>query len=490
MYHLTCPSCQDVADSPFVRSGAVVRCAACGHKYRIKSAHFTRELHTGPRTLDETDTVLRSDSVDIDPDEVSPVSIDEEGNVVGLSGLSELMRWSDNQDQSQVTGTPSPTRSKGKGKGKSKNKTETPVSDDLPEARPAKNTKPTKSKRTAHAEPNTRSTGTARNRGAAQKRKKNNQLMIVLGTVGVVVIGLAIAIPLAMSNGGETTTSESDNEKPVDIAGDTGQDRPEPDPDRATPDPVVPDEVRVFTDDYTPSPNPQATFVPPWIQLDNSQPPADVPTVLTPAKPLTHEGWYVTNPPRGAAEASGLINVEFGQITATNKGDDTLLVGDVSNKTNEVVMRGELHIMLLDSTGNVFAETFVPLAMIPPRSEQQVAMMIPTRYWARQRGVRAGVRVTEWSDSLAPNDNLELAHTDLGPSSSVRLSLKHASDRPLRGITMLLTAKDSEGSTLGNFLIEENNLYIENEQWLDLVIGTPLPKGQSAEQWSWILQTK
>ncbi|MGB0768203.1 MAG: hypothetical protein ACPGYV_10880, partial [Phycisphaeraceae bacterium] len=95
MYHLTCPTCQTVTDSPFVRSGAVVRCGACDAKYRIKTSHIEREVVTGPRTLDETDAVLRSDSVDIDPDEVAPVSIDDEGNVVGLSGLSELMRFSD-----------------------------------------------------------------------------------------------------------------------------------------------------------------------------------------------------------------------------------------------------------------------------------------------------------------------------------------------------------------------------------------------------------
>ena len=43
------------------------------------------------------------------------------------------MRWSDNQDQSQVTGTPSPTRSKGKSK--SRSKSQVPDKDALPQAK-------------------------------------------------------------------------------------------------------------------------------------------------------------------------------------------------------------------------------------------------------------------------------------------------------------------------------------------------------------------
>ena len=493
-----------MTDSPFVRSGAVVRCPACDSKYRIKSAHFEREVLTGPKTLDETDSVLRSDSVDIDPDEVSPVSIDEEGNVVGLSGLSELMRWSDNQDQSQVTGTPSPTRSRGK--------QDPPTPEELPEARPAKaktgtrtktktktksKSKPKpkpKPKAKAEADVPPESPGNARARASALKRKKRNKLWIIFGSVGVVVVLLAVIIPIVLPGNEPITTNEPDQDESdtavVETDTPTPDTVPNPDTVNGSPGPKVPDEVRVFAKDYTPSPNPKPAFQPPWIVRDNSQPPSDVPTVLTPARPLTHEGWYVSNPPRGSADASGLINVEMSQLTAVKQGSVTKLTGTVSNKTNEVVMRGELHVMLLDSTASVFAETYVPLAMIQPKSGQAITMTIPTRYWSRHRGVRAGVRVSEWADAIDSPQDIRLTHTDMGPASAVRLSLKHAGETPLRNVNMLLSATDEQGAVVGYYHVEESNLYIANNQWLDLVIATPLPTGQAVAAWSAVLKTK
>ena len=484
MYHLTCPSCQDVTGSPFVRSGAVVRCPACDNKYRIKSAHFEREVHTGPRTLDETDSVLRSDSVDIDPDEVSPVSIDDDGNVVGLSGLSELMRWSDNQDQSQVTGVQGPDKSATKSK---------PPQDDLPQAKAVtKKTKPSaKTKRKAQA-PATRS---PKERAKAIKRKKRDKMLVMLGGAGVIVLIIAVILAINLSDQLQTIEDAANDDtsgKPdtpaagQNPATDPGNAQAEPDTGPDSPDG---DQVQLFTDDLEPSPNPVNLFQPPWEETDTSLPPNDVPTVLTPAEHLTHEGWYIMNPPRGSADASGVTNVELGQITASPlPNNQTLLAGSVVNNAEQAVERGELHIMLLDSTGNVFAETFVPLAVIQPGSSQPIGLTIPTRHWQRSRGVRAGVQVDEWSAPVAPAvHDIKLAHTSLGPSSAVRVSLKHTGDRPLRAVKMLLTATDSRGSAIANYLIEENGLYIDEDQWLDLVIATPLPDGREAAAWSALL---
>lgn len=476
-----------MTDSHFVRSGAVVRCPACEHKYRIKSAHFQREVHTGPRTLDETDSVLRSDSVDIDPDEVSPVSIDDEGNVVGLSGLSELMRWSDNQDQSQVTGTPSPTRSRGK--------QEQPAEEALPQAKPVKTKAAGKSASNANASASPSKPSTGRARAQALKRKKRNQTYILAGSVAAVVILLAVIVPALLPGKPQTAESDPDQGDPdealVNIDPSDAQTEPKPGPDDGTVEPQVPDEVRVFTEHYTPSPNPRDVFQPPWAGADTSLPPEDVPTVLTPAEHLTHEGWYIMNPPRGSADASGVSNVELGQITASSlPNNQTLLAGSVANKSDQAVERGELHLMLLDSTGNVFAETYTPLAMIEPMSSQAIGLTIPTRYWQRSRGVRAGVQVAAWSEPITAAQGIELAFTSLGSCSAVRVSLKHAGDRPLRGVKLLLSAKDSQGSCVANYLVEENSLYIANDQWLDLVIATPLPEGREVAGWSALMQAK
>jgi cytoskeletal protein RodZ len=469
-----------------VRSGAVVRCPACENKYRIKSAHFQREVHTGPRTLDETDSVLRSDSVDIDPDEVSPVSIDDEGNVVGLSGLSELMRWSDNQDQSQVTGVQGSEKSAGKTK---------PSEDALPQAKAV--TKKTKPPAKAKRKPKETDKRTAKERARAIKRKKRDKMVIALSAAGVVVLIIAIVLAINLSNQLQTIEQAANDEQPNKPDNESTGQNPIVDPDKpqqnpqTNPDVPEPDEVRIFSDGFEPSPNPLSLFQPPWTEPDLSLPPSDVPTVLTPAKHLTHEGWYIMNPPRGAADASGLSTVELGQITALAlPNNQTQLAGSVANKTGQAVERGELHIMLLDSTGNVFAETFMPLAMIEANNQQPIGLTIPTRYWQRSRAVRAGVQVEEWSDPVDPLQGMKLSHTNLGPSSAVRVSIKHTGDRPLRGIKMLLCATDSRGSSVANFLVEENGLYIDQGQWLDLVIATPLPTGRDVAEWSALMQKK
>lgn len=466
-----------------------MRCAACENKYRIKSAHFEREVHTGPRTLDETDTVLRSDSVDIDPDEVAPVSIDDEGNVVGLSGLSELMRWSD--DQTNVQDSVDAKQAKGK------RKAAQDADDPLPQAKPAKSKRKAKTKTKAKAkakekaEPSQDVPGNGRARAQALKRKKRNKMYFLFGGTGVVFIVCAILLVQILTGGKQTgpTTAEQDTTGTSAVADNPNPPETGSDPNTGTSDPKPPDELLIFSDDYKPSPNPEAAFVAPWIERNPDLPPMDVPTVLTPATHLTHEGWYVMDPPRGAADASGDSNVELGQLAATALSNgQTLLTGDVANYTDRVVANGELHIMLLDSTGNVFAETYTPLVMIRPKQKQPVALTIPTRYWKRSRGVRSGAQVASWADDLSPMQDVRLAPASQGPSTAIRVSVKHQGDKPLRRVKILLTATDTADKIIASFLVEENKLYIPENHWLDLVIATPLPQGKTAANWSAIVQ--
>lgn len=476
MYHLTCPSCQDVTESHFVRSGAVVRCDACDQKYRIKSGHFERVIHSGPRTLDETDSVLRSDSVDIDPEEIAPVSIDDDGNVVGLSGLSELMRFSDDQAQTDVDHVIQ--------KDKAKRKSKKQANDEpLPQA---KAVSPKRSKKTTKEPTPT----TARERAQALKRKKQHKLYIMLGSSALILlVFIAILIPMMLPD-----DADNDNDNGDDPDGDTfvGTEPSPPDqtpsPDTDTGKDIAPkpdNDDLLFTNADKPSPNPATKFVPPWSPSATSPLSQDVPTVLTPAKHLTHEGWYVMTPPRGSADATGDTNVKLNQLTAAKLNDTTTrLTGSINNNTNQLVMAGEAHLMLLDSTANVFAETYTPLGMIPPGDQQQITLDIPTRYWNRSRGVRAGVQIAEWRDQYTPIDNLEINPVGQGPTAALRVSTKNNTDKPLRAVSITLHAKDEDGNTLASFLIQENNLYIPQNHWLDLVIATPLPEDTAASDWS------
>ena len=207
--------------------------------------------------------------------------------------------------------------------------------------------------------------------------------------------------------------------------------------------------------------------------------------MLTPAVPLAHEGWYVMNPPRGAAEASGISNLEPGQIRASPLNDkQTLLSTELTNNSAQTAVHGELHVMLLDSTGNVFAETYGPLAMIGPRARQPYALTIPTRYWERSRGVRVAAIVQERADHPPPLRGVRLHPADLGPSSSLRISVKHTGNKVLRGVSILITATDNDNNALASFLFKEENLHIRQNHWLDLLVATPLPPGKQSANWS------
>lgn len=82
VYEVSCPSCQAVTPSPFVRVGAAVTCASCKHRYLIDQSHIKRVPssvsagETGPDPLAE-------------PAKEPPPGGEAEP---GLSDLSEVMR--------------------------------------------------------------------------------------------------------------------------------------------------------------------------------------------------------------------------------------------------------------------------------------------------------------------------------------------------------------------------------------------------------------
>lgn len=448
-----------------------MRCPACESKYRIKSTHFEREILTGPRTLDETDTILRSDSVDIDPDEMPPVSIDDDGNVVGLSGLSELMRFSDSKNANESTDVSSAINDK------AAREPHAP----LPAAKTPRSEQPS-------------IIGSGRARAQALKRKKRNKNYAIIGSSCAALVVLVLIFMQLF--GGDTPDVAGKDDTPTDPDNGTPNaiDPTNPQPDPKVDGPKNPagqndtKDPELFEDPDKPEPNPDRRFVAPWRDAENVEPPADVPTILTPAKPLTHEGWYVMNPPRGAADATGVSTVELAQLNESPLSNGlTLLSSTITNSSPKAVMRGELHIVLLDSTGNVFAETYTPLAMIAPRSRQPFALTIPTRYWKRSRGVRAAVLVQDWQDTFTPMQDVRINPAGTGSAAALRVSVKHTGDKPLRNAIIQISATDDAGNALASFLVEENNLYIRKDQWLDLVLATPLPSDRNATNWSAVL---
>ncbi len=84
VYEVSCPSCHAVVNTPFVRVGAAVTCAACGHRYLIGQAHYKRVPATaaGEGSAPIAASPKAPDTPQAGPDDSS----------AGLHGLTEMMR--------------------------------------------------------------------------------------------------------------------------------------------------------------------------------------------------------------------------------------------------------------------------------------------------------------------------------------------------------------------------------------------------------------
>ncbi len=81
MYEVSCPSCHAVVNSPFVRAGAAVTCASCGHRYLIGQTHFKRVA------------AARADQgTPVQPDVAATTPTGTQPEQGGIQGLSEMMR--------------------------------------------------------------------------------------------------------------------------------------------------------------------------------------------------------------------------------------------------------------------------------------------------------------------------------------------------------------------------------------------------------------
>ena len=485
MYHLTCPTCQDVTDSPFVRSGAVVRCESCRQKYRIKSAHFERVIHTGPRTLDEADSVLRSDSVDIEPDEASPVSIDDDGNVVGLSGLSELMRWSDENAKPEQNG-------KAKRKRKPEDALKARLESDetpLPAAKVADAAAPSSGRR---------SRPTKRGR----RRRKNQTPLLILAVVfGVLIGGGLVILLLSMGNGdapeiaNDNGQSGTQNPTPTEI-------KPDPDGAGVTPGPIKPDNGTEGggnsdsdngkpPDPIRPDPGTETTDPPGPVNKDGIQLGADglplnAPTELLPTVAIIHEDWYLMDPPREPNQpvlTPGLVISEpFRQQGRTDT--HALVIGKIRNFGSQSLVHGEIHVMLRDKRTRVFAETYFPLMMLSNDAERAITLPIESKLWGEVDSVSIGVRGLTWADSLERINDLRVNPVVVPEGQALRISCDYKNETPLMSALIHARAIGADGKLLKQFLLQQRDLGITKGKWLDLLISTPLEEGLEPASWS------
>lgn len=463
-----------------MRTSAVVRCASCQKKYRIKSNHVERVLETGPRTLSEGETLLRTDSVDIDPSEASPVSIDDDGNVVGLSGLSELMR------QGDARGTKD--KLKARAEDTTSNYGKTSRDSDAALRLPDNPANPQSAAR--------------RQRLLAKRKRHRTNLALVLSLVLLLLVSGGVLLFIVTGAGkGKAGSGESatKNGQPApDNTGDPSDTTNQAQKPPGTSNDPGPGESGKPPKNVAPSlfagigehrPNPKVKFVPPWSRADPDALPADVPTVLTPAKAVVYEGWYITSPPRGSAQAVGEPDIDISELSPREVSEElTVLSGSVTNRTSRALLAGEMHVMLLDSSGRVFAETYLPLVMLGADAEQAVSLPIATRHWKKVRGVRTSVKALRWREALSPIAGVSLQPVGEGENTAVRVSARYQGEAPLRDVIIQLEARDSAGGLLRRFVVQNEQIHVAPGGWLDLVVQTPLPQDSTAEQWSAVVQ--
>lgn len=513
MYDLQCPLCSAQESSPFVRVGAVVHCSSCTGRYRIKSSQVTRNVTTGPRTLDELDPLLSGDSVDLDPDtDASPVKIDDQGHVVGLSGLSELMRQGDAKQAkaglkkrakdadalkpppaAKVTrsakGKPSPAPpSVSKPKPKSKSAVAaSPAVTRLPDAPPAD----------------------ARERAQQRARQRKLQTNLMIAAVGGTIAVVVLAVLLLMAiNPDEPEAPRKASNNPADPDNtqtdpppDTGPDPRDPvmfptdredptDPDPGTagnPSDPDPRDPQLFGHDRHYSTNPSPRYVARATASNGSDRPDEVPALLTEPQILEHEGWYILSPPRGFADAAGEADVELSELQAlfTNDQGQTILVGTLTNRGETAAIAGEAHVALLDPAGRVFAETYLPFALLEPGASASVRLSIAQRFWERARGNRTHAVVQQAGESIQSLANVRLEPIGTGPSAAVRVSVRNEREQWLRDAVLVLTASDLDGTPVARFRVAQDDLFIAAGDWLDMVVHTPMPESANARyQWS------
>ncbi len=482
MYQLTCPSCSQSLSSPFVRHGAVVRCGACDHRYRIKSGFVTRTITTGPKTVDETDPLLRGDSVDLEADEVgAPVQIDADGNVVGLSGLTELMRQSDAAHaQAEAIA-----------------RTRATATEDAPP--PAA--------RVARPSSSPRSTRSSTRRAGRRKQRNANGLIIAAAllvlavTVGLLAVVLSGVFSGDPDDPGDTTAQNPSNDggnTPAiaqrndpelfpDTPGTNDPNHPGSDPDGPPDVPDDPDPSRWMLVKERYEPNPDNLYVPGG-SGDPRTANRDIPTVLAPATPLVHEGWYITTPPREGLTATGASDVVLSTLqpaepTAGADDGTVYLEGDLLYQGQGIALRGEAHVALLDASGRIFAETYLPFVALQADESRRVRLAIPGRHWSRARDVRTSAAVFDTAESLVEMQGVQITPAGRDGWASVRVTMHNDRDTWLRDAMILLSATDAAGRPVARFMSVQEDLYIAPAGWLDIVLHTPLPPAEGDLNW-------
>ena len=108
VYELKCPTCGHMVKMPFVRVGAMVSCDKCDHRYAIRDVHVKHKVQNqGVKPRPAEEPPKPEPEPEPEPIELSKQA-DADGTVIGLSGLSQMMR-NDDGDTPRAAVNPPPS---------------------------------------------------------------------------------------------------------------------------------------------------------------------------------------------------------------------------------------------------------------------------------------------------------------------------------------------------------------------------------------------
>ena len=197
-YQLVCPHCQYRVNSPFVRVGAMVRCASCNKKFRVQESH-----------------VMRSIAPQAKPEYVQAIHKQAESSALegatSLSGLSDLMQREGAPPREPHTETPLPAAQRTPRPAATPSPASTPAAHASATAEPVSPSTP--------REPHEPRKGARLERLRRIRDRRATRVAIIAAVAGAVLTGAILAIVFTATSSRSPGTQHPTDEGRADDGG-------------------------------------------------------------------------------------------------------------------------------------------------------------------------------------------------------------------------------------------------------------------------------
>lgn len=424
-YKVTCPSCEAVVESAFVRVGAVTRCPSCGMRYAVREQDLRRPSPPTPGPLASVVAERRAT---------------DEASAPGLSGLSDLMKRQDQVHEHVATDLPAaaqPRRAQA-------------VQDPGVEALAAASAVPAR-RAAAHAH-------------LRAKKRRQAQVGLLAAAAAFAVIGVILLIVLVISGPGPKPAHNPlvDDVPPGDAAPPDDPPALVDDPPPAPGDPADPSDPPVATDPADPPPT----------DPTDPAPPTEAPAVA--AQALAPTPWQDNTPPvlppdhpADPIRVTG-VSVEQGVARVT-----------VISDTLETIDLATVQCHLLNADGRAVRTASVPVLMLAALEPTTVRIPLPEGT-AAGAPVAASASVQRTTRQVYPVQELRLTPDPaVSPADGARIDIEVVGrlDTRARRLVVVLEALDaSSHRSVGTWRVEHGgDLLYGGLRNCTARINTPLP---------------